>query len=505
MKGDFSRQRFNPERHYNRVLRQQGRVDLDADWNEQAAISRHLMRTLVVDLFGRRAGPEANCGFGLSGAPDGQKPQVGDFFIGEGRYYVDGLLVENAETCAFTAQPEWPGAVKLTAGHSYLAYLDVWERHVTWIEDDGIREVALGGPDTATRVKTTWQVKVIDAGGPPKGGEAPPKDEDTKKKIAALEAKLEELVKALDAERDAAAQAALKKQITALERELRKLKESLGAVDPPPPPAAPAGTCGELLKPLRDWKSGRMRARLEPSEVEETPCVLPPESRYRGLENHLYRIEVHDSGDTSVAGAAPTFKWSRENGSVAARWLGVTGATVRLSSTRGFSVDDWVEFSSEDDELLGSPGSFARVLSVDGDVLTVQPAPAWNPNAANPRARRWDQRANDELALVNGAVPLTAPSGEEGWIEIEDGIEVQFENGQYRSGDYWLLTARVLTGQIDWPVNASGSAMWMAPDGITHHYAELFMLDSTAAAPFVSLLKDCRCKFARLACIDDAK
>ena len=34
MSGDYSRKRFNPEKHYQGVLRQQGRVDLDADWNE---------------------------------------------------------------------------------------------------------------------------------------------------------------------------------------------------------------------------------------------------------------------------------------------------------------------------------------------------------------------------------------------------------------------------------------------------------------------------------------
>ena len=34
MSGDYSRKRFNPENHYQGVLRQQGRVDLDADWNE---------------------------------------------------------------------------------------------------------------------------------------------------------------------------------------------------------------------------------------------------------------------------------------------------------------------------------------------------------------------------------------------------------------------------------------------------------------------------------------
>ena len=43
-----------------------------------------------------------------------------------------------------------------------MVYLDVWERHITALEDDDIREKALGGPDTATRTKVVWQVKIDD-------------------------------------------------------------------------------------------------------------------------------------------------------------------------------------------------------------------------------------------------------------------------------------------------------------------------------------------------------
>ena len=39
MKGDFTRLTFQPEKHYSSVRLQQGRVQLDADWNEQADIA----------------------------------------------------------------------------------------------------------------------------------------------------------------------------------------------------------------------------------------------------------------------------------------------------------------------------------------------------------------------------------------------------------------------------------------------------------------------------------
>ena len=38
MKADLTRDTFHPLKHYSRVLMQQGRVQLDADMNEQAAI-----------------------------------------------------------------------------------------------------------------------------------------------------------------------------------------------------------------------------------------------------------------------------------------------------------------------------------------------------------------------------------------------------------------------------------------------------------------------------------
>ena len=47
MKGDFSRNTFDPGNHYSAVLMQQGRVQVDADWNEQAAIGLHYLRRLA--------------------------------------------------------------------------------------------------------------------------------------------------------------------------------------------------------------------------------------------------------------------------------------------------------------------------------------------------------------------------------------------------------------------------------------------------------------------------
>jgi hypothetical protein len=88
MKADLSRDTFDPLKHYTRVLTQQGRIQLDADANEQAAIVLEHFRQLTADLIGPAAGPAGKLGFGIaavSGSPS-------DFRIGFGHYYVNGRL-----------------------------------------------------------------------------------------------------------------------------------------------------------------------------------------------------------------------------------------------------------------------------------------------------------------------------------------------------------------------------------------------------------------------------
>ena len=51
MTSDISRSTFDPKKHYVRVVMQQGRVQLDADWNEQQAIYQHRNETEARDVI----------------------------------------------------------------------------------------------------------------------------------------------------------------------------------------------------------------------------------------------------------------------------------------------------------------------------------------------------------------------------------------------------------------------------------------------------------------------
>src|SRR5690348_7961180 len=103
MKGDFSRVTFDPAKRFSRVLLQQGRVQLDADWNEQVSILLHYVRTLAADLLGPGAGPAGGCGFQVTGSGSSR-----DFLVGGGRYYVDGILCENEVDVSYLGQPDLP-------------------------------------------------------------------------------------------------------------------------------------------------------------------------------------------------------------------------------------------------------------------------------------------------------------------------------------------------------------------------------------------------------------
>ena len=88
MSGDYSRKRFNPEKHYQGVLKQQGRVDLDAEWNEYVDLLDRRWRAETIDVVGR-------CGVPRKLPMGSRCLSAGQLTIGQGRIYVDGYLAEN--------------------------------------------------------------------------------------------------------------------------------------------------------------------------------------------------------------------------------------------------------------------------------------------------------------------------------------------------------------------------------------------------------------------------
>ena len=443
MKGDFSRLTFDPAKHYTRVLMQQGRVQLDADWNEQADIFLHYLRALTADVIGPHGGPSAALGFQI-GPLKQSSGHLSDLSIGNGRYYVDGLLCENLEDGArYFAQPYLnldPNQQGLPKGR-LLVYLDVWERHITHLEDDRIREVALGGPDTASRAQVVWQIRV---------------------RVSDL---------------------------------------------PTVPPRSPADgdkartewfkefeTTWSVL--VQGWQPevdrGRLKVRAKIGGDLTDPCVASPEARFRGVENQLYRVEIQ-SEELDEAGrtSALRFTWSRDNGSVVFAVRGVDGATVKLETlgrdeSSGLKQGDWVEFV-DDDLVFAGPGRLLRVEEVDGERRTVTLAPQSTSDPGVPATpgahallRRWDHQPSLPKAgavLYTFVQPVGGASAKQEWLDLEDGIQIQFQPGIYRAGDYWVIPARTATGDVEWPRQLDGPEP-VLPHGVRHHFAPLAFVES---------------------------
>lgn len=512
MKGDFSRKTFDRARHHAGVLMQQGRVQVDADWNEQLAIQRHRDETEALDVIGECGAPKHEAGFRIQPAPDGL-----DLLISPGRYYVHGRMcelegtavealfqsatavtvaswhVDGADFAAnqyveLAAAGVAPAAVKVSAAApatkqltlatsiaafasasgltvrrlstyltqpdlpnapfgvppgpglppeldlpdgTYLLYLDVWRRHITALDDDRIREKALGGPDTATRIKTVWQLKLW----PGPGDGAP----------------------------------------------------------------LPAGT--DCDTPVAGWddmtrpSTGRLAARTEPAPPTDDPCILPPGAGYLGLENQLYRVEVHKGG---VLGTdAITVKWSRDNGSV-------VKALVKIPTTTDYTVSDtgpddvlglangqWVEQIDDEVDLKGTARNLFQFTMdpVTGKVTLPFPVD----DDQHPQIRRWDSPGEV-------AVPFPPVGG--GWIDLESGIQVRFEPGTYRTGDYWLIPARTVLGDIEWAKDGAGQPLARLRHGIRHEYCRIGVLTVAGGALTV---EDCRNEFPPLTEVKSSK
>ncbi len=393
MKGDFSRLTFDPGKHYSGVRMQQGRVQLDADWNEQVDIFEHRIATEIKDFIGQSgtpAGDDGDGGFALDTNDQG-------IVIGSGRYYVDGLLLENEMAVSFTEQPNYPGVVLPTEPGQYLGYLDVWQRHISAVEDPDLREPALGGPDTATRIKNVWHVTLL--------------------RLGSLRSKISSA----------------------------------------------------------DFRSPHWRGPADGAAITTGRLSARVGTQGATLENQLYRVEIHQGGNRGPTPdewtEAPSFKWSRDNGAIAAR-ASVNGQQITLinparDAQEGFAIGQWIELTDERRTLASEPGILAELAAVDGNELTVSSWPDGAPELDNDIVvRRWDSPGGIAIA--------------EGWVQLEDGIEVAFETSDvsYRSGDYWLIPARNLTGDIEWPRDTvDGTTSPRPPHGVLHHFCSLALLE----------------------------
>ncbi len=476
MSFDSSRFTFNPWNDFFGTVMQQGRVQLDSDWNEWLAQVARRIQAGTLDTVGPAVYPFTTPNaFKLTVGTDGSGKA--SIVIGPGRMYVDGLLAENHGQPAPNLQEwvppsgqsvtglSWDGALDELVGPSgvfyaqqpyyacaakfapfpqtggpFFVYLDVWKREVTFLEDPELVEKAVG-VDTTGRVQTVWQVKWLDP----------------------------------------------------------KAQVSCSTKDSDIPAWA-----GLLLPPGANLTTGVTQAG------SPGPCCLTPTTGYTGLENQLYRLEIHQKGQPLAVGASPpvtsippgtaTFKWSRDNASVATGVTAITqgGTTLTVQSTGKdnvlcFSPNDWVEIADDWLELNGLPGELHQIApnGVDASskiiTLTAGVISANFPVDANgltdpsrhTRIRRWDQAgkvyASDGVTVwtdlnapgSTGDIPVPPPGNT---LVLENGVTVSFgwdsSKAPLKTADFWNFAARAADGTVEYLDHAP-------PRGIYHHYCRL--------------------------------
>ena len=325
MAGDITRSTFHPEKHYSAVRKQQGRVDLDADWNEQGEIVAHRVESETVDVIGTTGAPQNNAGFTVQVVNNA-------LMIGAGHFYIDGILCENEQPVAISAQPDLPGFTLPTTAGSFIAYLHVWERTIIALQDPAIREVALGGPDTCTRLKTVWQVNLLPA--PTTDANQQPLSCGTK--------------------------------VPAWDTLISASTATLAARSQPDPTSS-----DPCLVPSR---AGYRRLENQLYRVE----IHDNSSTTGGATFKWSR----DNG--SVVTRLITLSG-----------VNLTVSSIGPDTVLGFAAGQWVEITDDTHELKGIPGTLVQLVKVAGQTLTVDSATATGSlNQAdfpsNPLVRRWD-------------------------------------------------------------------------------------------------------------------
>ena len=474
MSFDNSRFTFNPWRDFAGVVMEQGRVQTDADWNEWLAEISRRIQAGTLDLMGHAVYPATTpYAFQIAVTSTGGTPSIS---IGLGRMYVDGLLAENHGARAtaqwdpalaemsgtpqpppsasvnpidYAAQPYYPNAPTdvLSKSTTFLAYLDVWTRPVSWLQDPHLIDKAIG-VDTSGRLQTVWQVRLMDATG--KNWSCATPDSD-----------------------------------------IPYPPGSAGVLSTDVVPNPSAGPC--CLTTSTGYTGVENQFYRVEIHQGGTPNATGTISGSTGATFKWSRENASvETGVTLIAAATNTL------GNPAAQ---LTVLSLGRDQVLGFTPGNWIEIIDEALELGGAPGELHQIDSIDIAGKTITLTSALSATSAfgmgtpvaksHTRIRRWDQSGTvyqedgvtvwcDLGASGTGAIPV--PEGGTTLI-LENGIVVTFglssASGGFNVADFWTFAARTADGSVEKLAAAR-------PRGIHHHYTKLSVVSLPNSAP------DCR-------------
>jgi Family of unknown function (DUF6519) len=416
MGSDRARISYDERQRYRSVVMQQGRVTLEADWNESQTIAGEESRKDLLDIVGPAGTPDN--GYAVTFPAPGF-----DFQVGPGTMYVGGMRSYLSKSVLYSQQSDWLDNVidsdwapvpDQAPGNEYV-YLFLREQEVSAVEDSDLKDVALGGPDTAQRTRL-----------------------------------IQHIVRAVTIGKDCSGALAG--------------AESAWA------------TQGLTFDPatMRLTSSSTMLVEFTDTGGAPTPCDPVAQGGYLGADNQLIRVQISSAGSQFDSGPGPRFLWGYDDASFLYRVNVVDPKTLKLQSTpidaehqpkAGQAVEVLMAAAQlGNGEFVAAPDGFVTTLAAayNPDTQTISldsPLPAVygvvNPKDPQPERvylRVWQQ----ELPFTSGTpVPLG-----------DTGVQVTLQTAKsapFHLGDYWMFAVRPSTPQKVYPERYLTAAQ--SPDG----------------------------------------
>jgi hypothetical protein len=501
MVSDRARVSYDPSQQYRSVVMQQGRVTVEADWNEAQLIASEETRLEALDFVGPAGTPDN--GYAISLIPGSF-----DFNVGAGIMYVGGIrvwlpsaiaagqtlmgpyipvsvtiaagsgstwtlsadlgtigpeamVVSNPGNAAigfaFTGSisgatltvsgltysqqqandwldwpndPSWVGVPKTAPTSNEYVYLFLREQEVSAVEDSDLKDIALGGPDTAQRTRLVQHVVRLETTG----------------------------------------------------------------TDCPSALTAAQTTWATQGFALNDDCSVASFARLQvgfvPPSTMPTPCDPTAQSGYLGADNQLIRVQVSDPK------AGPQcLLWGYDDASFLYKVTVTSATSVTLQSA---PVDaEHIPQSGQVVEVLMAAALLSNgqyVAAPTGQIFTLG-ASAYDPDSQiltlpsslNVPLYGDGTSANPSppqvfLRIWEGTLPITPGAYQ---TLPNTGVQVNLTstkaNNVFRGGDYWMFAVRPALPTLVYPERyASGP---QPPDGPREWICPLAVLAWTASTP----------------------
>ena len=207
--------------------------------------------------------------------------------------------------------------------------------------------------------------------------------------------------------------------------------------------ANPCGSGADLFNKLADPGTAQLTAGTATQPAPNDPCLIPPGAGYTGLENQLYRVEIHDPGSALDAASNVTGigDVTLPSGNTPKNQITVTGGP--------WAAGNIVEIYPSQTSSPKMKGQLARITKVTGTALTLNIPVTGFVAADAPKLRKisgatwkWSRENGSVVTRIEriNADKITVSSlgpdknlgfTKDAWVEIlDDALELEGKPGQ---------------------------------------------------------------------------